>query len=155
MDKQPCAWCYYARMRTDICGIYCTGGFSNPDGQCEHFKDYDEWKGRLKMTRDEYLENHDAHEGAEEPISVTRCPICGSDECEVFAIRDYKVVGCDCCTAKVVAYQLDIGAVGCACCNAEDVEEIYFRHENGKITEIVGCDRCIREVERWRWEAQA
>ena len=23
----PCIMCYYARMRRDICGIYCTGGF--------------------------------------------------------------------------------------------------------------------------------
>lgn len=39
MKKKICAWCYYARMKTDICGIYCTGGFENPDGTCDHFRD--------------------------------------------------------------------------------------------------------------------
>ena len=34
-----CIDCYYARMRTDICGIYCTGGFV-VDGKCERFKPY-------------------------------------------------------------------------------------------------------------------
>ena len=38
-QKKICAWCYYARMRRDICGIYCTGGFENPDGSCDHFLD--------------------------------------------------------------------------------------------------------------------
>lgn len=38
-DKRICAWCYYARMRKDICGIYCTGGFENPDGTCDYFLD--------------------------------------------------------------------------------------------------------------------
>ena len=27
----PCIMCHYARMRTDICGIYCTGGFVSED----------------------------------------------------------------------------------------------------------------------------
>ena len=49
------------------------------------------------MTREEYLENHDAHEGAEEPVGVTRCPVCGSDEAEVYAVRDGEIVGCDRC----------------------------------------------------------
>ena len=31
-EKKICAWCWYARMKRDICGIYCTGGFENPDG---------------------------------------------------------------------------------------------------------------------------
>lgn len=31
--------CYYARMRTDICGIYCTRGFVE-DGKCERFREY-------------------------------------------------------------------------------------------------------------------
>lgn len=38
-EKKICAWCYYARMRKDICGIYCTGGFENKDGTCERFRD--------------------------------------------------------------------------------------------------------------------
>jgi len=38
-EKKICAWCWYARMKRDICGIYCTGGFENPDGSCDHFLD--------------------------------------------------------------------------------------------------------------------
>jgi hypothetical protein len=36
----PCVLCDYARMRRDICGIYCTGGFQKPDGACDHFQEY-------------------------------------------------------------------------------------------------------------------
>lgn len=40
----PCVLCDYARMRRDICGIYCAGEFfKKPDGTCDHFKEY---KGR-------------------------------------------------------------------------------------------------------------
>lgn len=42
-DEQLCVSCYYARMRTDICGIYCTKGFVQ-DGKCEMYEDYDERK---------------------------------------------------------------------------------------------------------------
>lgn len=45
-----CAWCYYSRMRTDICGIYCTGGFSNDNGECDKFLDYEETKGDEKVA---------------------------------------------------------------------------------------------------------
>lgn len=38
-QEKICAWCFYARMRDDICGIYCTGGLENEDGTCEHFRD--------------------------------------------------------------------------------------------------------------------
>lgn len=38
-EKKICAWCWHARMKRDICGIYCTGGFENPDGTCDHFLD--------------------------------------------------------------------------------------------------------------------
>lgn len=47
-QKAICAWCYYARMRRNICGIYCTGGFTNADGTCDHFKDYLEMKKQKK-----------------------------------------------------------------------------------------------------------
>ena len=57
------------------------------------------------MTRDEYLLNHDANEGAEDETTVTRCPICGNDECEVYAIRDHKVVGCDRCVREVERWE--------------------------------------------------
>ena len=38
METNPCVFCYYARMRTDICGIYCTGGFQSEAGKCKRFK---------------------------------------------------------------------------------------------------------------------
>lgn len=47
-EKKICAWCWYARMKRDICGIYCTGGFTNEDGSCDHF--LDSKKGPPKRT---------------------------------------------------------------------------------------------------------
>lgn len=38
-DAKLCAICHYARMRTDICGIYCTKGFVK-DGKCEMFLEH-------------------------------------------------------------------------------------------------------------------
>ena len=46
--KAICAWCYYARMRRDLCGIYCTGGFTNEDGSCDRFKNYQEMKAQKR-----------------------------------------------------------------------------------------------------------
>lgn len=37
MADKLCVLCHYARMREDICGIYCTGGFIEQDGTCRHF----------------------------------------------------------------------------------------------------------------------
>lgn len=46
-----CPWCWYARTKADICGVYCTGGFQNKDGSCERFLDYyEEKKRRRKMA---------------------------------------------------------------------------------------------------------
>lgn len=45
-----CVSCWFARMRTDICGIYCTGGFVKPDGTCDKYADYDRVK-REKRRR--------------------------------------------------------------------------------------------------------
>lgn len=106
------------------------------------------------MTIDEYKENHDIREGAEETCGVTRCPECGSDECEVYALRNGEIVGCDCCLVRVQTDDLDLGKfnVTCAHCGAEDVDEIYFRHKYGAVTEVVGCDHCIREVARWEYD---
>ena len=104
------------------------------------------------MTIDEYKENHDIHEGAEEPCGVDRCPVCGSDECEVYALRDGEIVGCDQCLVRVDASDLGFQTAKCAHCGAKGIEEIYFRHKDGAVTEIVGCDRCIREVARWEYE---
>ena len=40
-----CVLCCYARMRKDICGVYCVGEFwKKPDGSCDHFLDYKERK---------------------------------------------------------------------------------------------------------------
>ena len=47
-QESVCAWCYYARMRRDICGTYCTGGFENSDGTCDHFVD---WKALNRAKR--------------------------------------------------------------------------------------------------------
>lgn len=41
--EKLCVNCYHARMRTDICGIYCTTGFVR-NGHCEMFLDYDKSK---------------------------------------------------------------------------------------------------------------
>lgn len=51
-EKKLCAWCYHARMRTDICGIYCTGGFENPDGTCERFKSWQDHKRDLHKRKE-------------------------------------------------------------------------------------------------------
>lgn len=36
-----CVSCHYARMRRDICGIYCVGKcLKNEDGACDHYLHY-------------------------------------------------------------------------------------------------------------------
>lgn len=42
MNKlNPCVTCKYARMRKDICGIYCVGEFhKREDGTCEKWVHY-------------------------------------------------------------------------------------------------------------------
>lgn len=47
----PCIMCHYARMRTDICEIYCTGNFLVVDGKCDHFEDYEERRRRQRRER--------------------------------------------------------------------------------------------------------
>lgn len=42
MADKLCVLCHYARMREDICGIYCTGGFVEKDGTCRHFAPVEE-----------------------------------------------------------------------------------------------------------------
>lgn len=47
-----CVFCHYARMRNDICGIYCVGSYwKKQDGTCDHFEDYAEHKKRLRAER--------------------------------------------------------------------------------------------------------
>lgn len=41
MKENICVFCWYARMRDDICGIYCVGSaMKNKDGTCDKFKEY-------------------------------------------------------------------------------------------------------------------
>lgn len=51
MGEKICPWCWYARMKTDICGIYCTGGFVNPEGNCDHFLSTADGKKRKREER--------------------------------------------------------------------------------------------------------
>jgi hypothetical protein len=47
-----CVFCHFARMRKDICGIYCIGGCcKNPDGTCDRFLDYQEHRKSLRKRR--------------------------------------------------------------------------------------------------------
>lgn len=89
------------------------------------------------MTREEYLENHDAHEGAEEEIRDPRCPICGSDEHTVIYKQDGEPIGCDAC--------LDV-RIRCPHCGSEAWDKLIWRGGTP-----IGCDRCVREIERWEW----
>lgn len=50
--KPVCPWCWYARDREDICGVYCVADYENKDGNCTHFLDYEKEKER----RDAFLE---------------------------------------------------------------------------------------------------
>ena len=44
-----CVFCYFTRMKKDICGIYCAGEFwKKTDGTCEHFKGYAEHRKRMQ-----------------------------------------------------------------------------------------------------------
>lgn len=44
-----CPWCWYARDREDICGVYCTGGFTNEDGTCARFVDCYEMEAQKEL----------------------------------------------------------------------------------------------------------
>lgn len=40
-----CVSCHYARMRKDICGIYCVGSFfKKSDGSCDRYINYKDKK---------------------------------------------------------------------------------------------------------------
>ena len=41
--------------------------------------------------------------GDEEPETIY-CPVCGAEDPEDFIIADGDVIGCECCTKKVNAY---------------------------------------------------
>ena len=54
------------------------------------------------MTREEYLENHDAREGAEEPETVPflkPCPFCGGEASQM-VYKNEAVVKCIVCDAR-------------------------------------------------------
>lgn len=53
--NELCVSCHYARMRDDICGIYCTGGFVERDGKCKHYKDCEEEWEETGLTREEIV----------------------------------------------------------------------------------------------------
>lgn len=59
--NELCVSCHYARMRDDVCGIYCTGGFVESNGKCRHYKDCEEEQeetGGGMMA--EYIKREDA-----------------------------------------------------------------------------------------------
>lgn len=50
--RDVCVSCHYARMRKDICGIYCVGSFfKKPDGSCDHFISYEQMKREKRKKR--------------------------------------------------------------------------------------------------------
>lgn len=73
--NELCVSCHFARMRDDICGIYCTGGFVESDGKCRHYKDCEEELEETDMTR-------------EEIVIALRC--CAEGECHGCTIHNDK-----------------------------------------------------------------
>lgn len=53
--NELCVSCHYARMRDDVCGIYCTGGFVESNGKCRHYKDCEEEWEETGSTREEIV----------------------------------------------------------------------------------------------------
>ncbi len=53
--NELCVSCHYARMRDDVCGIYCTGGFVESNGKCKHYKDCEEAWEETGLTREEIV----------------------------------------------------------------------------------------------------
>lgn len=65
--NELCVSCHYARMRDDVCGIYCTGGFVESNGKCRHYKDCEaDWE-ETGLTR-------------EEIVAALRC--CANNNCD-------------------------------------------------------------------------
>lgn len=53
----PCLSCYYARMRTDVCGIYCAGHFwKEEDGTCKHYEKWTQMEGEEPHLDTDILE---------------------------------------------------------------------------------------------------
>lgn len=103
-EKRLCVWCEYAKDRTDIAGVYCTGGFRNQDGSCEHFKEYKKRPPRKRRQPASAPELVAARTNAdriramsdEELVAVINTPFCDkrtNKECkEVFAANCYACV---------------------------------------------------------------
>lgn len=52
---EGCPFCYFARMKKDICGIYCAGEFfKETDGTCKHFIDCHDHKA-IKAFREKHV----------------------------------------------------------------------------------------------------
>lgn len=67
--NELCVSCHYARMRDDVCGIYCTGGFVESNGKCKHYKNCEEAWEETGLTR-------------EEIVTALRCvAACGGCDC--------------------------------------------------------------------------
>lgn len=81
--NELCVSCHFARMRDDICGIYCTGGFVESDGKCRHYKDCEEELEETDMTREEIVTalRCCAFNGEDSCKHCTECPATG-DDCE-------------------------------------------------------------------------
>ena len=45
--KAFCPWCELSWVQDDICGVYCTAGFDNADGNCKHYSEYIEEDERM------------------------------------------------------------------------------------------------------------
>ena len=76
--NELCVFCHYARMRDDICGIYCTGGFVESDGKCRHYKDCEEELEETDMTRDEIVTALRCH------CDAIETGVCPKDKCPSF-----------------------------------------------------------------------
>lgn len=79
--NELCVSCHYARMRDDVCGIYCTGGFVESNGKCRHYKDCEEEWEETGLTR-------------EEIVTALRC--CAADKCNECRLNFVYPKGGDC-----------------------------------------------------------
>ena len=81
--NELCVSCHYARMRDDVCGIYCTGGFVENNGKCKHYKDCEEALQETSLTREEIVAalRCCAFNGEDSCEHCTECPAAG-DDCE-------------------------------------------------------------------------
>lgn len=48
-ESALCVSCWFARMRTDVCGVYCTSGFVK-NGECQYYESYSTHKTKRKRS---------------------------------------------------------------------------------------------------------